>query len=326
MTNPVSTSSATRRAASCPSTPSRARPRSARPRSRTYVNEALERTGRLAEVLPLQFVDRLGLAGRTEAFFGIHAPETPEEKDVARRRLAFDELLRLQLVLVLKKRAVAAETPGIAHVLTPPAGGPGLVDEFLERLPFRLTAAQHGRSRTWRPTSPPPHPMHRLLQGDVGAGQDDRGPGDAPLRRPGRPPGSAHGPDRGPRRAALPRRPGLPRRAAGAGPRPHRWGAAPRRRPPHEPYHGRRAHEDPGRARGREPGPGGGHPRPFDRRHPFPLARGSGHRRAAPLRGRAAGGAAGEGPAAAAGASRARTTPRPGRPRPTRVPGTPTCS
>jgi ATP-dependent DNA helicase RecG len=137
----------------------------------TYVKEALERTGRLAEVLPLQFVDRLGLAGRTEAFFGIHAPETPEEKDVARRRLAFDELLRLQLVLVLKKRAVAAETPGIAHVLTPPAGGPGLVDEFLERLPFRLTAAQTRAIADMAADLAAPHPMHRLLQGDVGAGK-----------------------------------------------------------------------------------------------------------------------------------------------------------
>ena len=48
----------------------------------SYVAEALERTGRLAEVLPAQFIDELGLAGRTEAFRGIHAPESFEERDV----------------------------------------------------------------------------------------------------------------------------------------------------------------------------------------------------------------------------------------------------
>jgi len=137
----------------------------------TYVKEALERTGRLAEVLPQQFLDRLGLVGRTEAFVAIHAPETLEEKDTARRRLAFDELLRLQLILVLKKRAVAARTPGIAHDLAARPGASSLVDDFLERLPFRLTSAQARAISDMAADLAAPHPMHRLLQGDVGAGK-----------------------------------------------------------------------------------------------------------------------------------------------------------
>jgi ATP-dependent DNA helicase RecG len=136
-----------------------------------YVKEALERTGRLAEVLPQQFLDRLGLVGRTEAFVGIHAPETPEEKDTARRRLAFDELLRLQLILVLKKRAVAARTPGIAHDVAAHPGARSLVDDFLERLPFQLTSAQARAISDMAADLAAPHPMHRLLQGDVGAGK-----------------------------------------------------------------------------------------------------------------------------------------------------------
>ncbi len=141
------------------------------PEIATYVAEALERTKRLAEVLPSQFIDELGLAGRTEAFRWIHAPESFEEKETARRRLAFDELLRLQLILVMKKRAVATQAPGIPHVLTPPSGEASLVAQFLGRLPFRLTAAQERAIREVAADLADSHPMHRLLQGDVGAGK-----------------------------------------------------------------------------------------------------------------------------------------------------------
>ena len=136
-----------------------------------YVAEALERTGRLAEVLSSQVIDELGLVGRTEAFRAIHAPESFEERDSARRRLAFDELLRLQLVLVMKKRAAATQAPGIAHVVTPGLGEASLVDEFLGRLPFQLTRAQRRAVREVAADLAASHPMHRLLQGDVGSGK-----------------------------------------------------------------------------------------------------------------------------------------------------------
>ncbi|MGA3352541.1 MAG: ATP-dependent DNA helicase RecG [Acidimicrobiales bacterium] len=137
----------------------------------SYMKEALERTGRLAEVLPERFVEELNLVGRTEAFQGIHAPESFEERDAARRRLAFDELLRLQLLLVMKKRAAATQAPGIAHIVRPPMGQASLVEEFLGRLPFELTAAQERAMRELAADLAASHPMHRLLQGDVGAGK-----------------------------------------------------------------------------------------------------------------------------------------------------------
>ncbi len=137
----------------------------------SYVAEALERTKQLREVLPPRFLDEVGLAGRTEAFRGIHAPQSFEEKDRARRRLAFDELLRLQLILVMKKRAAATEAPGISHVVTPPRGTASLVDQFLGHLPFELTAAQSRAIREVAGDLAASHPMHRLLQGDVGAGK-----------------------------------------------------------------------------------------------------------------------------------------------------------
>jgi ATP-dependent DNA helicase RecG len=137
----------------------------------SYVAEALERTGQLAEVLPAPWLDELALPGRTEAFRSIHAPETFEERERARRRLAFDELLRLQLVLVMKKHAAATHAPGIPHLVAPPPGTRGLVEEFLRRLPFRLTDAQRRAIEEVAADLGASHPMHRLLQGDVGAGK-----------------------------------------------------------------------------------------------------------------------------------------------------------
>jgi ATP-dependent DNA helicase RecG len=137
----------------------------------TYVAEALERTGRMAEVVPEEFIEQLGLVGRTEAFQAIHAPEDFDDRAIARRRLAFDELLRLQLVLVMKKRAAALTAPGISHDIEPPPGTPHLVAQFVASLPFRLTSAQERAISDVALDLGSAHPMHRLLQGDVGAGK-----------------------------------------------------------------------------------------------------------------------------------------------------------
>jgi len=131
-----------------------------------YVAEALRRAGELADPLPARARARLGLLGRTAAFRAIHAPETTEQWLVARRRLAFDELLRLQVLLVGRRRAAATQAKGIAHDV------PGeLVERYLSRLSFELTAAQRRAIEEIRRDLAAPHPMHRLLQGDVGAGK-----------------------------------------------------------------------------------------------------------------------------------------------------------
>jgi ATP-dependent DNA helicase RecG len=131
-----------------------------------YVAEALDRAGELADPLPAEARARLGLLGRTAAFRAIHAPETMEQWFAARRRLAFDELLRLQVLLVGRRRAAATHAKGIAHDV------PGeLVERYLSRLSFELTTAQRRAIEEIRRDLAAPHPMHRLLQGDVGAGK-----------------------------------------------------------------------------------------------------------------------------------------------------------
>jgi len=131
-----------------------------------WVGEALERAGEFADPLPETWRDRLDVRDRTWSFHQIHAPESIPAKDAARRRLALDELLRLQTMLVLRKRAVERQSLGIRHRLDG-----GLVAKFRDNLPFELTAAQHRAISEIQADLGGPHPMHRLLQGDVGSGK-----------------------------------------------------------------------------------------------------------------------------------------------------------
>jgi ATP-dependent DNA helicase RecG len=132
-----------------------------------YVTEALERAGEFAEPVAMRHLEDLRLVGRTEAYRHVHAPEETADWQKARYRLAFDELLRLQLLLVRKKRALAASSVGIVHDIS--AGG--LVARFVERLPFELTGAQRRAIREIAADLGRRHPMNRLLQGDVGSGK-----------------------------------------------------------------------------------------------------------------------------------------------------------
>jgi ATP-dependent DNA helicase RecG len=131
-----------------------------------WVAEALERAGEFAEPLPRRWQDELDLVGRTWAFRQIHEPESIPASAAARKRLAFDELVRLQLLLVQRKRMVERESIGIRHVTDG-----DVTAEFTAHLPFPLTRAQTNAIAEINADLAGPHPMHRLLQGDVGSGK-----------------------------------------------------------------------------------------------------------------------------------------------------------
>jgi ATP-dependent DNA helicase RecG len=131
-----------------------------------WMAEALERAGELVDPLPDRIRDGLDLVDRTWAMRQIHTPESMGAAQAARKRLAFDELFRLQVVLVVRKRALERDARGIRHR----TGGP-LLDRFLTRLPFHLTKAQQRAMAEIAEDLAGPHPMHRLLQGDVGSGK-----------------------------------------------------------------------------------------------------------------------------------------------------------
>jgi ATP-dependent DNA helicase RecG len=132
--------------------------------------ETLRRSGEFAEPLDQALLDRLDLVDRNTAFSGIHAPESMREASAARRRLAFDELLRVQVELVRRKRELERTAVGIAHDVGDGTGG-RLVDRFIEQLPYQLTGAQRRAIGEIVTDLAKGHPMHRLLQGDVGAGK-----------------------------------------------------------------------------------------------------------------------------------------------------------
>ena len=133
-----------------------------------FVENALERCAArgIADPVPWDVQRSLGLLDRTDAMRLIHLPETMADQARARRRLAFDELLRVQTMLVMRKRAIERESKGIRHVLDGE-----LVGRLRAALPYELTGAQQRVIAEIEADLAGVHPMHRLLQGDVGSGK-----------------------------------------------------------------------------------------------------------------------------------------------------------
>ena len=99
------------------------------------------------------------------AFRHVHAPDSWAQVTSAQRRFRFDEALVTQLVLA-RRRAALALLGGQAR-----AGGGGLLAAFDGRLPFTLTRGQEEVSAEIMDDLARPHPMNRLLQGEVGSGK-----------------------------------------------------------------------------------------------------------------------------------------------------------
>ncbi len=109
---------------------------------------------------------RHGLPDLRGALRGIHRPETRDDVASARTRLRWDEAFVLQAVLA-QRRVAAAALPAVPRVAT----GDGLLEAFEARLPFTLTNGQVEVGRTIADDLARTHPMHRLLQGEVGSGK-----------------------------------------------------------------------------------------------------------------------------------------------------------
>ncbi len=132
----------------------------------TAVREALRRMGELSDPIDSGFLDSHGLISRDEAIRKIHSPSEIHDWQSARRRLAFDELLRLQLVLMRRRRETEERLAGIAHRTEG-----RYVKALFSRLPFAPTKAQLQAVEDIVADMASESPMHRLLQGDVGSGK-----------------------------------------------------------------------------------------------------------------------------------------------------------
>ena len=142
----------------------------AQPLLRRTIAEAVERFGgAIGEPLPKELRGQYNLIDLDQAVRDIHSPEDYAAARIAERRLAFDELLAVQMAIVGRKRRIERE--GGAPEISQPAA----VDGFLASLPFRLTGSTGARARGYpqrhraTPANGAPAPGRRRL------GQDGRG-------------------------------------------------------------------------------------------------------------------------------------------------------
>ena len=117
------------------------------------------------ELLPETLRASLDLLDARTAYDWVHAPDSYAQAEKALQRFRFEEALVTQLVLA--RRRARLRTAG-AQART---GGGGLLAAFDERLPFTLTDGQRSVGATLEEELARPHPMNRLLQGEVGSGK-----------------------------------------------------------------------------------------------------------------------------------------------------------
>ena len=134
----------------------------------SWIKDALDKSKArgFAEPLTKSIREDHGLISRDNAYSSIHNPANLGEMLKARKRLVFDELLRIQLLLVARKRQLESSTRGISHRFEET-----FFNKLLAQLPFKPTNAQLKAISEIFDDLHAVHPMHRLLQGDVGSGK-----------------------------------------------------------------------------------------------------------------------------------------------------------
>src|SRR5437764_5466968 len=132
---------------------------------RRVVDLALPLATNVVDPLPAELREREGLALKRDALAVVHRPRDLDEAETGRQRLAFEELLVLQI-------GIARRVAEREHTLAPALGEPGeLSHRYREALPFALTPYQEQAMREIDGDLVRTTPMQRLLQGDVGSGK-----------------------------------------------------------------------------------------------------------------------------------------------------------
>ncbi len=130
------------------------------------VELVLDSLGEVEDYLPADVIKEFGYPTLKGAFTSIHKPESLEAADLARLRLTFDEAILLQLLLAGRRAELKALDATPRKIATN-----GLVSTFESKLPFKYTSGQIEVNREIESDMLQPHPMHRLLQGEVGSGK-----------------------------------------------------------------------------------------------------------------------------------------------------------
>lgn len=134
---------------------------------RQLIGTAVEQSAEaLEDTLPQEIRLRHGWPALPEAVRALHFPASWDALEAAQQRLAFDELFLFQLALAQRRAQTVGRTKPHRYQLEGP-----LLSRFLEGLPFHLTASQRRVLDELLHELGRPHPMYRLLQGDVGCGK-----------------------------------------------------------------------------------------------------------------------------------------------------------
>ena len=131
------------------------------------IRALLEKTAEsIVDFVPARLRAKRSLPPRRSAIARAHRPTSLDDVPLARRRLAYDEFLLLQVAIQLRRRR-ARQARNAPQITTTPK-----IDERIRaRLPFKMTAAQDRAARQIAADLDSDCPMARLLQGDVGAGK-----------------------------------------------------------------------------------------------------------------------------------------------------------
>jgi ATP-dependent DNA helicase RecG len=134
---------------------------------RRVIRQSLRTYGAdIQETLSEALKDKHTLIPLPDALRAIHFPEDFRQLSASKNRLKFDELFYLQLLLAYRKRSMSLKQKGIAFEVV----GEKTVS-LVDKLPYKLTGAQRRVLGEIRNDMKRPHPMYRLLQGDVGSGK-----------------------------------------------------------------------------------------------------------------------------------------------------------
>jgi ATP-dependent DNA helicase RecG len=130
------------------------------------VDMALDALDDVPDPLPADIRAQHGLMSYRDALVAVHRPADPTHWEEARSRLRFDEAFVLQTVLA-QRRQLISMLPAVPR----PERSDGLRTRFAAQLPFALTDGQREIAGQLGTELAQPHPMHRLLQGEVGSGK-----------------------------------------------------------------------------------------------------------------------------------------------------------
>ncbi len=120
----------------------------------------------IQDFLPASIREKHNYPSLHQALVQLHQPADLDHAELSRERLTFDEAFLLQSLLVMRR----IELKKLNSISRKCISG-GLLDAFDKTLPFELTAGQVAVSKEIESDLSQPHPMHRLLQGEVGSGK-----------------------------------------------------------------------------------------------------------------------------------------------------------